>query len=76
MRILNNSHLQPEEQRIVVSGRKKVVAELRQKARGKSSIKRAEPSWRQQSKEFREAMKANRLIEKAQREGKPAHYYL
>lgn len=75
MRILNNSHLQPDEQRVVISGRKKVVAALRQKAKGNISTKR-DDKWRQQSEEFREAMKSNRLIAKAQKEGKPAHYYL
>ncbi len=75
MRILNNKQLQPEEQRVVISGRKKVVAEMRQKAKGKRSSKKSD-KWRQQSEEFREAMKSNRLVTKAQREGKPAHYYL
>ena len=75
MRIVNNSHLQPEEQRIVISGRKKVVNELRQKAKGMRTSKKS-GKWRQQSEEFRDAMKCNRLVEKAQREGKPAHYYL
>lgn len=75
MRIVNNSHLQPEEQRIVISGRKKVVSELRQKAKGIRSGKKSN-KWRKQSEEFRDAMKCNRLVEKAQREGRPAHFYL
>lgn len=74
MRILNNTQLKPEEQRVVISGRKKVVAEMRQKAKGRATKK--SDKWRQQSEEFREAMKSNRLVSKAQREGKPAHYYL
>ncbi len=76
MRIVNNYHLQPEEQRMVISGRKKVVSELRQKAKGFRSAKKESSKWRQQSEEFRDAMKVNRLVEKAQREGKPAHFYL
>ena len=76
MRIVNNSHLHPEEQRIVISGRKKVVSDLRQKAKGIRRIAKESSKWRQQSEEFRNAMKYNRLVEKAQREGKPAHFYL
>lgn len=75
MRIVNNTHLQPEEQRVVISGRKRVVAELRKKAKGIRSAKRSE-NWRKQSDDLREAMKCNRLIAKAKREGKPSHYYL
>lgn len=75
MRIVNNTHLQPEEKRVVISGRKKVVAELRKKVKGIRSKKRNE-NWKKQSDDLREAMKCNRMIAKAKREGKPAHYYL
>ena len=75
MRIVNNSHLHPEEQRMVISGRKKVVSDLRKKAKGKRSSKKSK-KWRKESEQFREAMKCNRLVTKAEKEGKPAHYYL
>jgi hypothetical protein len=77
MRITNNTHLQPEEQRMVISGRKKVVSELRQKSKGKGKRRsKKSQKWRKESEDFREAMKCNRLVTKAQNEGKPAHYYL
>jgi hypothetical protein len=60
---------------MVISGRKKVVADLRQKASGKRSSKRSD-KWKKESEDFRDAMKCNRLIAKAENEGKPAHYYL
>jgi hypothetical protein len=60
---------------VVIASRKKVVSELRQKAQGKYSA-RKKALWKQQSAEFREAMRSNRLISKAEQEGLPPTYYL
>ena len=38
--------------------------------------KRRLSKWREQSDTFRDAMRTNRLIAKAQQEGKPVDYYL
>ena len=32
--------------------------------------------WKQESNSFRDAMKANRLMDRAKKEGKPLTYYL
>lgn len=61
----------------VLQVNKKVSKELSKKKNGKSKKKsKKSDKWRQESNNFREAMKTNRLISKAEREGKPAHYYL
>jgi hypothetical protein len=67
--------LNSEEQRVVIAARKKVVSDLRQKANGKKSKKKSN-LWKQQSEDFREAMRTNRLISKAEQEGRPPTYYL
>ena len=76
VRITSNSHLNVDEQRQVVAARKKVVSEMREKALGKRKPKKKQTLWRQQSDDFRKAMETNRLIAKAEKEGRPAHYYL
>ncbi len=76
VRITSNTHLNSDEQRQVISSRKKVVADLRNKATGRKTTKTRSKLWRQQSDEFRKAMETNRLISKAEKEGRPAHYYL
>ena len=75
VRIANNDHLNAEEQQLALKSRKKVVSELRMKKQGKK-IPRTKSNWRQQSEQFREAMRVTHLMEKAKMEGKPAHYYL
>ena len=61
----------------VLQVNKKVSKELSKKKNGKWKKKsKKSDKWRQESNNFREAMKTNRLISKAEREGKPAHYYL
>ena len=56
---------------------RKVVTELTRKGKnGRNSKGKRGSKWREESNAFREAMKANRLITKAEKEGKPAHYYL
>lgn len=46
------------------------------KGGGKGVIKQKNLKWRQQSEDFRQSMEVNRLISKAEREGKPSHFYL
>lgn len=76
-RISNNSALNAEEREGVLAANKKAAKEMkRKKKRGGSKKKGGKSKWEAQSQEFREAMKANRLISKAESEGKPAHYYL
>mmetsp|Transcript_6870 Transcript_6870/g.20567 ORF Transcript_6870/g.20567 Transcript_6870/m.20567 type:complete len:662 (-) Transcript_6870:1391-3376(-) len=75
-RIKNNNHLSREEQKVVIAGRKKVVSELRAKTNGAAKPKKSNDKWRRESDTFREAMRANRLMAKAQKEGKPVDYYL
>lgn len=77
-RIANNSNLNSDEQRAVLQAQKKATKELSKKLSGKSLRKRNKKGskWKEESATFREAMKANRLISKAEKEGKPAHYYL
>lgn len=75
-RIKNNNHLSKEEQKVVIDGRKKVVKELRAKSNGTARPKKSSDKWRKESDSFREAMRANRLMAKAQKEGKPVDYYL
>ena len=62
----------------VLQKNKKVAQELAKtlKSGGTVEKSRRRSKWREESKRFREAMKANRLITKAEKEGKPAHYYL
>jgi len=75
IRIHNNHHLTGEEKQVVVSGRKKVVSEMRARSNGKL-VNKGSQKWRHQSEEFRKVMETNRLISKAEKEGKPGHYYL
>jgi hypothetical protein len=67
--------LNSEEQRTVIAARKKVVSDLRQKSKGKKTSKKS-TLWKKQSEDFRDAMRTNRLISKAEQEGKPPTYYL
>ena len=62
----------------VLQKNKKVAQELAKtlKSGGTVEKSRRRSKWREESKRFREAMKANRLITKAEKEGKPAHYHL
>ena len=75
-RIKNNAHLNRDEQKVVIAGRKKVVAELGSKSRSKSKSKKHAKKWKEESEQFREVMRTNRLISKAEKEGKRADYYL
>jgi hypothetical protein len=75
MRIKNNNQLTSEEQQVAITGRKRAVTDLRQKLKGTSTIKRSQ-KWREESASFRQAMETNRLVAKAETEGKPSHYYL
>ncbi|KAL3777315.1 hypothetical protein ACHAWO_005081 [Cyclotella atomus] len=76
-RIANNDNLNRDEQMQVIQTQKKVAKELAKKKKsGGASKKKKSTKWQQESNALREAMKANRLIAKAEREGKPAHYYL
>lgn len=62
----------------VIQNQKKVAKELAKKKRNGGVSKRSKKNskWKEESASLRDAMKANRLIAKAEREGKPAHYYL
>jgi conjugal transfer/entry exclusion protein len=61
----------------VIQTQKKVAKELAKKKKsGGASRKKKSTKWQQESNALRDAMKANRLIAKAEREGKPAHFYL
>lgn len=53
-----------------------MVKELRKASKGKRTRKRDNSKWRKESDDFRKAMETNRLISKAEKEGRPAHYYL
>jgi len=76
-RISNNENLNSDEKRHVLKTNKKVAKELANKSGGtKKKIKNKSSKWREESNTFREAMRASRLIAKAEIEGKPAHYYL
>lgn len=79
-RIVNNEHLNKEEQKVVIGGRKKVVKDLKNTFSSDGSArkkkKKKQLKWQEQSNTFREAMRTNRLIAKAQKEGKPVDYYL
>ena len=60
-RIKNNTALNAEEQKLVIAGRKRVVSEMKAKKNGKKrSSKNKNSKWKEESKQFREAMKANR----------------
>ena len=79
VRIMSNSHLSEREKSAIIETRKKIVAEKKQgngSFRQSFSMSQQNSKWKTQSEELREAMKANRLIAKAKKEGKPAHYYL
>ena len=76
IRITNNENLNSDEQKQVIESRKKIVQTLRDQARGKRKKKTKSQKWREHSQEFREAMKSNRLIAKAEKEGRPPTYYL
>jgi conjugal transfer/entry exclusion protein len=61
----------------VIQTQKKVAKELAKKKKSAmASRKKKSTKWQEESNALREAMKANRLIAKAEREGKPAHFYL
>lgn len=75
MRIKNNDQLTSEEQQVAIIGRKRAVTDLRQKLKGNNTMKRS-LKWREESESFRQAMETNRLVAKAEKEGKPSHYYL
>lgn len=80
-RIANNENLNRDEQMQALKTNKKVLKDLANKAKdggrtGKKNKIKKHAKWKDESNSFREAMKANRLISKAEREGKPAHYYL
>lgn len=75
MRIKNNEQLTSEEQQVAIVGRKRAVTDLRQKLKGNTTMKRSQ-KWREESASFRQAMETNRLVAKAEKEGKPSHYYL
>ena len=73
-RISNNEALNAEEREGVLAANKRAAKEMRRKKRKGGSKKNSK--WKAQSQEFREAMKANRLIAKAESEGRPGDYYL
>ena len=77
-RIANNDNLNRDEQMQIIQSQKKVAKELAKKKTNGGVSKKSKRSskWKEESNALREAMKANRLIAKAEREGKPAHYYL
>lgn len=69
-RISNNENLNSDEKRHVLKTNKKVAKELANKSGGtKKKIKNKSSKWREESNTFREAMRASRLIAKAEREG-------
>ena len=69
--------LNDDERRIVTAGRRKVVSEMKAKMNGKMNKSRPkQQKWKEESNTFREAMRTNRLVAKAEAEGRPAHYYL
>ena len=75
-RISNNSALNADEREGVLAANKKAAKELKRKKKKGGSSKKQDGKWKAESQQFREAMKTNRLISKAESEGKPAHYYL
>lgn len=48
---------------------------MRKRAKGKK-LKKPSQKWRKESSDLREVMEANRLMKKAESEGKPVTYYL
>lgn len=59
-RIKNNSALNADDQNVVIAGRKRVVTEMKAKKNGKKKVRNKSSKWKEESKQFREAMKANR----------------
>ena len=59
-RIKNNSALNADDQQMVIAGRKRVVTEMKAKKNGKKKVRNKNSKWKEESKQFREAMKANR----------------
>jgi hypothetical protein len=73
VRIQGNEHLDRDAQKLAIAARKEVVKEqkgLKPKPKKKSD------KWKEESNNFRQAMRDNRLMEKAKKEGKPLTYYL
>lgn len=75
VRIMSNEYLSEREKSSVSESRRNIIAE---KKRCGGTFKKSSSynKWKNQSNELRDAMKANRLIAKAKKEGKPLHYYL
>ena len=59
-RIKNNTALNADDQKMVIAGRKRVVTEMKAKKNGKKKVRNKNSKWKEESKQFREAMKANR----------------
>ena len=77
IRIQGNEHLDKEAQKQVIQGRMKVVAEKKQAKLNPDAVKKPkENKWKKESESLREAMAANRAMERAKKEGKPLTYYL
>ncbi|GMH92485.1 hypothetical protein TrVE_jg6732 [Triparma verrucosa] len=73
VRIQGNEHLDKDAQKLAIKARKEVVAE---KKGLKPKTKKKSDKWKAESNNFRQAMRDNRLMEKAKKEGKPLTYYL
>ena len=82
VRIQGNEAFSKEDQKAAVKARKAIVAEQKQKEKLEElGISTSKPTdnkakWKEESNAFREAMKANRMMDKAKKEGKPVDYYL
>jgi len=76
-RITGNEHINKDEMKMAIQARKEIVKEKRLADKGvKVNKKKDNTKWKEESKQFREAMKANRLMAKAEKEGKSATFYL
>jgi len=73
VRIQGNEHLDRDAQKMAIQARKEVVKE---KKGLKPKKRKGGGKWKEESNTFRQAMRDNRLMEKAKKEGKPLTYYL
>lgn len=72
-RIANNDNLNKDEQIKALHVNKKVIKEVASKRNAKSSTKRTKKGaskWREESQQFREAMRANRLVSQPVQKGR------
>jgi len=77
VRIQGNEHMDKDAQKMAIKARVEVVKDKKATDAGlKPKRKVKDEKWKKESETFRNAMRDNRLMEKAKKEGKPITYYL